>query len=263
MAVESFTVGDLLNRLAFWVEGANSADAVLRPNYLAGLQSALVDLVYECDLNTFQTRGTITFSAAGGEYTALPDDFDHFLNPYIVYTANPQDRVHYVTPEEFDRKSLEEVYGTTTGKPRLFTLRGTNIHAGATHASSSGSQQIIVHPTPDATYAARYWYYARPSNFESDTDGTTIVDKRFPEQFKYAILHSALVEFFDRMIDRQEVQVHEKKLMDWKRKIRLWNSNPVASMSHRRERVGMVNGRLYRPGDRWNGSSTTPWQNPS
>lgn len=256
MAAETFTVGDLLDRLSFWIEGANSADAVLRPNYLAGLQQGLNDLVLECNLHTFQTRGTLSFTDALGQDYDLADDFDKFLSPYIVYTDNPQERIHYVTPEEFDRQSLANVYGTTKGKPRIFTHRGTNV------SGSNAEQQITVFPDPDATYAARYYYWARPDNFESDTDGSTVVDKRFPGMFKYAILHSAIVEFFDRMIGAQEVRVHEKKLMDWKRKIRVWNT-PIAAMTQQRERVGGgSSGLSTRAGDRWDGSQTTPWQNP-
>ena len=181
----------------------------------------------------------------------------------MTYTSNPQERIVKVIGEEFDRKSMEHAYGTTKGKPRIFTERGTNIDSGATASGSSGAQEIIVHPTPDATYAVGFWYFGKPANFESDTNGSTIVDKRFPEQFKYAIIHAAITEFLVRFIKADEVRMHEHKLEKWKRKIRLWNQGKGRGLTHRRERSMEPGIDRVRPGDRWQNASITPWHTPS
>ena len=255
MAADTFTIGELLNRLAFIVEGQNTPNTVLRPNYLSALQESMNEIVRACELRTFMTQATLSFSVAGGGDYNLEDDYDKLLSPSMVYTANPQEVVRMVPPDQFDMLGLEQAYGTTTGKPRIFTIRGV--------PSGSSNVEFIVHPTPDATYAVRYYYFARPANFEGDTDGSTVVDRRFPEHFKYGIIFAAALDWFASRISPREAQIYEKKRRSILNDIRAWNEPATNYLYKRMKHSSAHLSRSPQPADRWDGTSTTPWQNPA
>jgi hypothetical protein len=72
-----------------------------------------------------------------------------------------------------------------TGKPKYYAMFG-----GATALSDTTSGGLLLAPTPDATYAFRLYYNAKPTGLETNTSGTYI-SRYFPQGLLYACLVEA------------------------------------------------------------------------
>ena len=72
-----------------------------------------------------------------------------------------------------------------TGKPKYFAMFG-----GATGLTDTTSGGLLLAPTPDATYAFRLYYNAKPTGLETNTSGTYI-SRYFPQGLLYATLVEA------------------------------------------------------------------------
>jgi hypothetical protein len=72
-----------------------------------------------------------------------------------------------------------------TGQPKYYAMFG-----GATGLSDTTSGGLLLAPTPDATYAFRLYYNAKPTGLETNTSGTYI-SRYFPQGLLYACLVEA------------------------------------------------------------------------
>ena len=72
-----------------------------------------------------------------------------------------------------------------TGKPKYYAMFG-----GATGLTDTTSGGLLLAPTPDATYAFRLYYNAKPTGLETNTSGTYI-SRYFPQGLLYATLVEA------------------------------------------------------------------------
>jgi len=72
-----------------------------------------------------------------------------------------------------------------TGQPKYYAMFG-----GATALTDSTSGGLLLAPTPDATYAFRLYYNAKPTGLETNTSGTYI-SRYFPQGLLYACLVEA------------------------------------------------------------------------
>lgn len=243
MAAETFTVGELLERLAWIVEGRNSADTTLRPNYLQALQHSMMELVLDVDLPAFRKDGTITTAASTEDYN-LDDDFKRIIEPSVKFTTDPKDTICYKSHQEWDRFEYDRL---TNGKPRYFTISECD--------SSDGIWHIRFRPIPDAAYTIKYRFFQWPAMFDDDTDGTTVVDRRFPARYKRAIVAGAVVTGFPERMTGTVLSAQNAIFEKAKMQIRKHGS-PVVGNVHQRERFSTApRGVLRPPADAWTGGT--------
>lgn len=246
MAVSTVTVGTLLNRLSWIIDGQNSADTTLRPNYLWALQQALRELAHDTDFWAFRTQGTLTLTNGTADYV-LADDYRSLIDPSMVFTGSWQGTIWSLPHQTYD--GMEMARATARGKPRHFILLGRQKTTSG--ALTAGNALVRFHPTPDAAYTLRYRYFAYPDSFLSDSDGTTTVDPRFPVDYVQAIVSGAVLHFPDALAP-QEMQAHARNFEMGKRQLRLDNRAVVGNSyprdRHRSRRGGRV--------QLWDGSGT-------
>jgi hypothetical protein len=253
------TVGDLLERLAFRLEGRNQADVILRPNYIWALEAAMRELVLDIDMENFRAQANITFHDTISDYL-LEFDFRKFIEPSLVYTETPFETMWEVPHQDYDRYNTS-AFQQGKSRPRYFMWLGARIGAGG-----GAQQQIRVVPTPDRDYALRYRYFAYPVPIPTDASDNLPIDPRFPAVYKDALIAGALLHFIDRLTS-QEIQVLSRDLEVWKRTVRRNNRVSIGSV-YRRKPFGIgAGGRgcdnrhwdgSGMPGFPWNGGSSGP-----
>lgn len=258
MAVSTVTVGTLLQRLSWIIDGQNTADVTLRPNYLWALQQALRELAHDTDYWSFRAQATITCVAGTQDY-ALADDFRAFIDPSMIFTGSWQGTIRALPMQTYDQ--FEMARATAQGKPRHFMLLGRQ--QSTSGALTAGNAVTRFHPTPDAAYTLRYRYFAYPSSFLSDTDGTTVVDPRFPVDYVQAIVSGAVLHFPDALVS-QEMQGHARNFEMAKRQLRLDNRAVIGHTYPREPWGGYRAGRVQlwdatgTFGSAWNGGLSGP-----
>ena len=106
------------------------------------------------------------------QYSAIPADFLEAIRFYI--TSNDTSPLELISQSEMlDRRYRN---ADTTGKPHYYAIT-----AG----------EIEVYPTPDSTYTAELYYYARTTAL-SDSNTTNWLLTYFPDAYLYgSLVHSA------------------------------------------------------------------------
>lgn len=216
MAVPTRTIGELINRLAHVVEGRNTADETLRPNYVFALQLALDELIAQNPLHpSLEKAGTVAVSGGGSATQSLADDcLTPIVGSFYYRDGNPatgttEKNIPYVTEREVDQQHHSSLRRGTTGDPRFFTIT----------QKSSGNLQIQLMPPPSGDYTVNYRYFSSVDRFESDTDGTTVIDSRIPVQYHAALVNGAAVTLFPQRLSSQELAA---RLQQWNVAKRDW-----------------------------------------
>lgn len=159
MAITTYT--ELTQAVGNWLE---RDDLSLRiPEFIALAEARLWRILRTSDL---LTTADLSISSTS---TALPSGLLEIKRIYL--DTNPKTVLELVSPE-----ILYESHGSTTsGKPVMYAIEGNN---------------IIVGPTPDATYTAKLAYYAKPTAL-SDANATNNVLDNAPDVYLYAALLEA------------------------------------------------------------------------
>lgn len=228
MAHADITVDDVLKRLSYIIEGTETASTAIRPSYIHALQAAFNELVSEGMPAAFRSETTFNTVDGTEDYTT-PTDFKQLIEPSMRFTASPRWTLTYVPQQEYDRNNLETVYHTSSkSRPRIFTIIGKD--------KTDGLWQFRLRPVPDQAYSIKYRYLAWADQFTSDTDGTTVIDRRFPEEYKHGIWSGAIVRFFADRVSRDELATHAQAFEQVKQRMR--TDEPITPVGYQRQPWG-------------------------
>lgn len=222
MAVPSTTVGDLLSELAFTIEGKSTVSESLRSIYVNALQAAQDELVRERPVvDRLRTEATVATVADTKDY-ALADDINEIVVRSIYLLDGTTHRyLKYIELPDAESGRYRHLLETDSGQPYAFSILGSN---------AAGNLEVRLHPTPDGVYTIKYRYYSWPSRFESDTDGSTILDRRIPKVFHLPLISGAVVNRFPERVKGQELQAH---MAVWEKAKRQWKyERPTATLDY-------------------------------
>ena len=131
-------------------------------------------------IRKMSTTADLTVDA---QSVALPSDFLQIRRLYL--NTSPVRHLEYVTPDVFWKAWA----GSSTGKPKVYTIEGTNILFG---------------PTPDDSYTGKLLYYQKIPSLASNDTNWVLVDA--PDIYLYASLISA-----------EPYIMNDKRLSTWAR----------------------------------------------
>jgi hypothetical protein len=116
------------------------------------------------DWAALRTTKTVTTSSGDNTYTITGSGGDYkFLD---AYNSTTKTRMALITQNEMNNRI--NLNTAASGSPDTFSLNGLD---------SNGDQNIIVYPTPDATYSLKFDMVIREAELEDATDTTALPSK--------------------------------------------------------------------------------------
>lgn len=197
MAVESITVGELVERVCFVLTNSTTVPSGLDTDIKWALDAALDEFCNKYDMPSFRAEGSVSWVASTQDY-ALPDDFRRMIEPSVRYATAPKYVMAYVELQEWDGLEADR-FAVDQNRPRFYTILGAD--------ASSGALQIRPLPTPSAAADLVFQYIAKPTPISSASDAT-VVDRRFPTHLYHALVEMAVTKF-PQYVSRDRIQIAE------------------------------------------------------
>lgn len=155
---------DLINKVLIRLRETEVAtptdtDYALLVGYLVNDAKNIVEGAW--DWAALRTTKTVTAYSGDNTYTITGSGGDYkFLD---VYNSTSKTRLSLITQNEMNtRINLNDA---ASGSPEFFSLNGLD---------SNGDQNIIVYPTPDATYTLKFDMVVREAELEDASDTTAL-----------------------------------------------------------------------------------------
>lgn len=101
--------------------------------------------------------------------------------------TNPKGVLDYMTPDSF----FSRWASSETGKPKMYTIQGSNIHFG---------------PSPDSSYSLVHWFVKMP---DIETDGTNTLLTNHPNLY----LYGSLSEAYDFLGNDKQANKYERRYL--------------------------------------------------
>jgi len=203
MAVESVTIGDIVNSVRFAIQ---SKQSTLGTDFDAEITKAiswtLRDLVSKTNHPAYRTESTFT-CVVGTRDNALAADVERIIEPGVRFDAAPFTTLKYDEQQDFDEAHGRAVF-TSNQRPFSYTLRGRD--------STTGYWSLRLLQPPDDTYVIRYNYLAIPTNHKSSSSGTEL-DPRFPRAHWQGLVFGALTAF-PQYLGQDQTQLYAAKYQE-------------------------------------------------
>ena len=173
MAISNYS--ELKAAIADWLNRSDLTDSI--PDFIV-----LAETRHKRDfkIRRMETRDTAN-TVADSEFYSLPDNYVAMRN--IQLNTDPKTPLEYLTPEQMDRIHA----GSTTGKPKAFSIIGNNIQ---------------LRPIPDSAYQIEILYFKHFTPL-SDSNTTNDMLTHHPD----AYLYGALVEAEPYLQNDKRIQV--------------------------------------------------------
>jgi hypothetical protein len=202
MAVESITVGDLVEDVSFIITNSATVDTDLSPEIKKFLSYTMRDMVARSEYPSFRMETTINLVQGTQDYE-LPDDFGRMIEPGVRHKRDGDEQltIRYITQPAYDDAEGAR-WWTETGIPTHYTTTGRDKDA-------DGTYRIRFFPVPDDSYKIQFSYYAVPVSMRSASNSTEI-DLRFPRDLAQGLVVGACI-YFDKYLTPSQVQTFKEK----------------------------------------------------
>jgi len=183
MAVESRTVGQLVERVTHGVLNTATQDAAMSVEIKWALDYAMRWMVLDSDHPAFRTDASMWITKGVCEYD-LPDDYIRMIDPGVKHASTPFETLELLHQQYADEKNFDYFYADQEGRPCFYMLRGRN------KEWETGAFILRYLPIPDDTYQIKFSYFASPVGIFGAPDETEI-DRRFPRDFVDGLVEGA------------------------------------------------------------------------
>jgi hypothetical protein len=152
------TYAELQTAVANWVDRADIGSRI--PEFISIAESRI-----NRRLRCREQEAEASVSLTGGTRTAaLPNDFSEVRRLYL--DSSPIRWLEYIDPNEYWRRYVS----STTSKPAVFTIEGTN---------------LVFGPIPDSSYTAKLQYYRTLPALSTSAHGVFVSN---PDLYLYGAL---------------------------------------------------------------------------
>ena len=176
------------------------------------INAAYVDIFNSVKMMAQRVRGSVTLAEGKQDY-AMPEDFQKIVDDLVWYETNKHVLL-YQRPQDW---SLDGGRGyANTGHPIIW-------HMGM-YNPTLRRHIFRVEPSPSSSEVGNvieFDYYRKPTEMSADADIPEI-----PDEYHHHLVHGAISESFQEMIDDRVFRFHVLKWEDAKRLVRL-NSDRV------------------------------------
>ena len=206
MAVETITIGDLVDRITFEVRHDTLPGSALRSHILWYLDGAVSDFLNEFDHPAFQADATISVVSGTADYD-LADDFQRLIDGTVRYTTGGLETLQRLTEAQWHRMEQDRFFSATYDYPQWFDLVG--------RSATSGAQQLRLRPTPSTDSTIKYQYISTPTARDASTDDPVairvaadedILDRRFPPEMHQYLVEAVLARYLAQWISSDRLQ---------------------------------------------------------
>jgi len=139
-------------------------------------------------------EATLSLSSGTRGYSLAAD----VLQPYEYFDTTNNNWVPMDLPSTIDKWDPDE---DNTGSPERVVVTGRN--------ASTGYWAIDVYPTPSATTAVRYRYYAQWVDLTS-TDDSTDLNPKLPEWLQPALIEGVTEMYLREKVDLENADIHRR-----------------------------------------------------
>lgn len=227
MAIESRTVGSVVESVAFMLLNTQTADTTLTEEIKKHLGYTMQYMVLHSEMPAFRTEATISLVDGTSTYD-LPDDFVKIIEPSVHFDASPKWTLTYLPYQEYVENTMQE-WLSEEQRPFRYTIRHRD--------SADGLWQILFIPTPDTSYTVRYTYFASPTVISESTADATQLDYRFPRDLVQALAWGTAL-CFPQYLGRDQMIDYDAKYQEALRQLRR-TQDPIVGYAYQRDRYKM------------------------